>query len=112
MAMQLKFTPDTLPILNDERYGHPVPIVQRRMEALWLKSHHLPHSQIASLVGVCENTVRDCFGLYREGGMGGLKTVRFHRPGSELDAQPPHWKPISRDTRPQRLKRHNMILKP
>ncbi len=27
------------------------------MEALWLKSHDLPHSQIAKLVGVCENTM-------------------------------------------------------
>jgi len=86
MTMQLKFTPDTLSILNDERYSHPVPIVQRRMEALWLKSHNLPHSQIAALVGVCENTLRDYFELYQEGGIEGLKTVRFHRPGSELDA--------------------------
>ncbi len=75
MTMQLKFTPDTLAILNDERYSHPAPIVQRRVEALWLKSHHLPHSQIASLVGVCENTLRDCFELYWEGGIEGLKTV-------------------------------------
>jgi len=49
MTMQLKFTPDTLAILNDERYSHPVPVVQRRVEALWLKSHHLPDSQIAAL---------------------------------------------------------------
>lgn len=66
MTMQLNFTPDILSIFNDERYSHPVPIVQRRMEALWLKNHHLPHSQIASLVGVCENTLRDYFELYQK----------------------------------------------
>ncbi len=65
MTLHLEFTPETLTVLNDERYHHPVPLVQRRMEALWLKSHHLPHAQIAQLVGVCENTLRDYFKLYQ-----------------------------------------------
>ena len=69
MTIQLEFSRDTLSILNDERYSHPMPIVQRRMEALWLKSHNLPHAQIAKPVGVCENTLRDYFKLYQEGGV-------------------------------------------
>ena len=80
MTIQLEFSRDTLSILNDERYSHPMPIVQRRMEALWLKSHNLPHAQIAKLVGVCENTLRDYFKLYQEGGVENLRTVHFHRP--------------------------------
>ena len=47
MTMQLEFTPEILEVLNYERYRHPIPLVQRRMEALWLKSHGLPHGQIA-----------------------------------------------------------------
>ena len=47
MTMQLEFTPAILGELNYERYRHPIPLVQRRMEALWLKSHGLPHGQIA-----------------------------------------------------------------
>lgn len=86
MTMRLEFTPDTLVILNDERYRHPFPIVQRRMEALWLKSHNLPHAQIAKLVGVCENTLRDYFELYQQGGVDKLRTVHFNRPQSELAA--------------------------
>jgi transposase len=73
-------------ILNDERYSHPVPLVQRRMEALWLKSHGLPHAQIAKLVGICENTLRNYFELYREGGVEKLRTVHFNRPQSVLNA--------------------------
>jgi transposase len=84
--MKLEFTPDTLSILNDERYSHPVPLVQRRMEALWLKSHGLPHAQIAKLVGICENTLRNYFELYREGGVEKLRTVHFNRPQSVLNA--------------------------
>jgi len=84
MTMRLKFTPEVIAILNDERYSYPVPLVQRRMEALWLKSHDLPHAQIAQLVGVCDNTLRDYFQLYQDGGIDGLKTVRFYRPQSDL----------------------------
>lgn len=54
------------------------------MEALWLKSHNLPHAQIAQLVGICVNTLRDYFQLYLDNGVDGLRTVRFHRPQSEL----------------------------
>jgi hypothetical protein len=47
MTLQLEFSPEVLEELNSERYRHPLPLVQRRMEALWLKSHGLPHGQIA-----------------------------------------------------------------
>jgi len=49
MTLQLEFTPEILDELNYERYRHLLPLVQRRMEALWLKSHGLPHGQIAQL---------------------------------------------------------------
>lgn len=67
--MHLEFTPQRLEELNYERYRHPLPMVQRRMEALWLKSHGLPHGQIAQLVNITENTLRDDFQLYVEGGV-------------------------------------------
>jgi len=85
MTLQLTFTPEIQDVLNYERYHHPVPLVQRRMEALWLKSHGLPHAQIAELVGVSENTVRDYFGLYAAGGVEKLKELNWYQPGSVLD---------------------------
>jgi hypothetical protein len=75
MTMQVEIPASIQDALNSERYHHPVPLVQRRMEALWLKSHGLPHGQIAQLVGITENTLRDYFQLYREGGAEGLKAV-------------------------------------
>jgi transposase len=84
MTLQLEFTPEILAVLREERYSHPVPLVQRRMEALWLKSHGLSHEQIARLVGITENTLRDYFQLYVEGGLEKLKEVRFYRPESDL----------------------------
>lgn len=84
MTKQLEFTPEIQATLNDERYHHPVPLVQRRMEVLWLKSHGLAHQQIAKLAGVSENTLREYFRLYEEGGLEKLQEVKFYRPDSEL----------------------------
>ena len=86
MTIQLEFTPEIQESLNYERYHHPVPLVQRRMEVLWLKSHNLPHALIATLAGVSENTMREYFRLYAEGGLEKLKEVNFYRPESELQA--------------------------
>lgn len=85
MTKQLDFTPEIQKVLNYERYHHPVPLVQRRMEVLWLKSHGLPHELIAKLAGISENTMREYFQLYEEGGTEKLKEVNFCRPESELN---------------------------
>jgi transposase len=51
-----------------------------------LKSHGLPHGQIAQLVGITENTLRDYCQLYRDGGVEGLKAVALQGPVSALEA--------------------------
>ena len=84
MTIQLEFTPEIQETLNYERYRQPVPLVQRRMEVLGLKSHGLPHEQIARLGGITENTMREYFRLYAEGGVEKLKEVNFYRPQGEL----------------------------
>ena len=84
MTIRLEFTAEIQAALNYERYHHPVPLVQRRMEVLWLKSHGLAHELIAKLANVSENTMRDYFRLYEAGGIERLKEVNFYRPQSEL----------------------------
>jgi transposase len=86
MSTQIEFTPEQRETLNYERYHHPVPLVQRRMEVLWLKSHGLPHALIAQLAGVSENTLRADFELFITGGIEKLKEVHFYRPESKLVA--------------------------
>ena len=68
MTTQLTFTPEIIDALNYERFHHPVPLVQRRMEVLWLKSHGRPHAQIAQLSASSETTLGEYFQLYLEGG--------------------------------------------
>jgi hypothetical protein len=77
MTIQIEFTPETLGILKKERHTHPVPLVRRRLQALWLKSRGLPNHKIAVLVGVYERTLRDYFQLYNQNGVEGLKNLYF-----------------------------------
>jgi len=86
--MQLEFPPENLKELYYHRYHHLAPLVQRRMEALWLKAHarSVPHAQIAELVGVTENTLREYFELYQQGGLEKLKELNYYRPQSQLTA--------------------------
>lgn len=84
MTRQLEFTPASQETLNSERYHHPLPRVQRRLEALWLKSPGLPPGQSAQLVGLTENTLRDDFHLYPDGGVEKLKAGVVQRPESAL----------------------------
>ena len=54
----ITFTADDRKALAHDRYHHPDPRVQRKMEVLWLKSHDLPHDRIATLAGVSRRTVQ------------------------------------------------------
>ncbi|HEY8218822.1 MAG TPA: helix-turn-helix domain-containing protein [Methylobacter sp.] len=77
MTTHIEFTSETLGILKKERYAHPVPLVRRRLQALWLKSRGLSNRKIALLVGICETTLRDYFQLYQQSGVEGLKNLYF-----------------------------------
>lgn len=83
---RLTFSEEDIKELDYQRYHHPHPRVQRKMEALLLKAKGLPHQQIASCVGVCENTMRSYFQQYQSGGIEALTRLEFRRPSSELEA--------------------------
>lgn len=84
MTIQLNLTSEILKEVHYHRYNHPAPLVQRRMEAIWLKGHGLGHGQIAELVGVTENTIRDYFVLYQQGGVEKLKELNYSGSESKL----------------------------
>lgn len=104
MTIQLELTEETLKEIHYHRYNHPSPLVQRRMEALWLKGHSLPHAQIAELVGVTENTIRDYFELYEEGGIEKLKELNYYVPESKLNAHVTSLEVHFRDNPPASIK--------
>ena len=87
--ISIEFTESERQALHYERFHHPHPRVQRKMETVWLKSHQLPHHKIAELGGISENTVRSYLREYQLGGIEALKQVNFYRPQSELMSHVP-----------------------
>lgn len=82
--MHLEFSEADIQAIKHERFKHPDPKVQRRMEVLLLKANRLPHHQIQSISGVSGNTMRAYFKIFQEGGIEKLKEINSHRPESEL----------------------------
>jgi transposase len=85
--IRITFTPEHLERLRYERFHHPHPRVQQKMEALLLKSQGLAHQEICRIVGITGNTLRAYLREFMAGGVEGLKQLRFTGARGELAAQ-------------------------
>jgi transposase len=71
------FSPEVLDRIRHERYHHPHPRVQQRMDILWFKSRGFTHADIADLAGVSRQTVQRCLDDYLAGGLERVCTLRW-----------------------------------
>ena len=81
---RLTFSEEDQQALHQERFEHPHPRVQQRMEVLWLISHGLVYPEVARLAGVSEATVDRYVATYRQGGLEALREFNWVKPTSEL----------------------------
>jgi transposase len=81
---RLTFTEEEQQALHQERFEHPHPRVQQRMEVLWLISQGIEYSPAARLAGVSEATVDRYVALYRQGGLAALRELKWGSGASEL----------------------------
>ena len=77
--IQIAFTEAQIAALEYQRYRHPSPLVQKRMEVVYLKSQGLPHKEIARLCRISRQTLVTILHLYQQEGIERLK--RFHFAG-------------------------------
>ena len=80
----ITFSADDRRALAHDRYHHPDPRVQRKLEVLWLKSHGLGHDAIAASADVSRRTVQRYIEDYLEGGLSRLRRGRGHQPQNAL----------------------------
>ena len=67
--IQLEFSEAEIAALDYERYQHPHPQVQRKMEVLYLKSKGLQHQEILRMSGIrSQTTLAKYFRQCQEGG--------------------------------------------
>jgi transposase len=84
--MQIEFSAQERQALDHERYHHPHPRVQRKMEVVWLKSLGKEAPEISQIANVSITTVYRYLASYRAGGLEKLKELTFYRPQSDLAA--------------------------
>lgn len=97
---RLTFTEEEKDALRRERFEHPHPRVQLRMEVLWLISLGETYSNTARLAGVSDPTVDRYVAVYRKHGIEGLKQFDWKPPTSELAAHQTSIEAMFRDNPP------------
>ena len=80
----LTFTPEEQQALHKERFEHPHPRVQQRMEVLWLISQGIVYKVAARLAGVSDAAVDRYVAAYRHGGLETLRELKWGSGTSKL----------------------------
>ncbi|MTJ29623.1 hypothetical protein FJR37_07520 [Aphanizomenon sp. UHCC 0183] len=71
--------------LHYERYHHPHPLVQKKMEVLYLKSQGIKHKEICSLCQISKTMLTIYIKQYQLGGVEELKKIKYKGRPSELN---------------------------
>lgn len=87
MTKQFEFSAEIVEEINYQRCNHLAPLVQRCMDAIRLKAYGMLYiyKEFAELIGLAENTLRDYFELYEQGGIKKLKEIHYYQPESEKE---------------------------
>ena len=81
------FSQADLQMIACERYHHPDPRVQRKMEVLWLLHHHETHERAALLAGVSRSSVQRYLTDFLAGGLDLIRRCPHAGSVSPLDEQ-------------------------
>ena len=83
------FSEAVLAEIRHDRYHHPHPRVQRKMEVLWLKSQGLTHAEIARLADVAPRSVQRYLDDFEHGGLDRVRRLNWRGQACELDEHQP-----------------------
>lgn len=81
----IQFSKDEIKTLKDERYRHPHPRIQEKMEALYLKSMGVAHGEICRLCDISRPTLAKFLHSYQVGGIEGLRQWEYAGQASKLN---------------------------
>jgi transposase len=83
--LNIDFLPEDILSLHYERYNHPHPLVQKKMEVLYLKSQGIKHKEICRLCQITKTTLTTYIRQYQLGGVEELKKIEYKGKPSELN---------------------------
>lgn len=84
--IQVSISATDMEVLQEERYTHPHPRVQRKLHALYWVGLGLPRHVVARMVGVSEGTLRNDLHAYEQGGLEALRPCNPHPTSAALHA--------------------------
>jgi hypothetical protein len=64
------FSKEVVAEIRHDRYHHPHPRVQRKLEVLWLRSQGLTHAEIAAFADVSPRSVQHYLDQFEQEGLG------------------------------------------
>ncbi|MFT4553820.1 MAG: transposase [Chlamydiales bacterium] len=83
--IQLKLSEEEMTELNNGRYEHPDPTIQKRLNALYTKGLGYPHKEICRLVGIGSTALTGIFKQYQSGGLAAVSRIQRYSPTSKLN---------------------------
>ena len=83
------FSSEVVAEICHDRYHHPHPRVQRKMEVLWLKSRGLTHAMIADLADVSPRSVQRYLDEFADGGLERVRHLGWRGKTCSLDEHLP-----------------------
>jgi transposase len=106
----ITFSEADVAALGQERYQHPDPRVQRKMEVLWLKHHGFSHERIAALAGVSRSSVQRVLSDYLAGGLAQIRRHRHKGSVSQLEAHAGSLEEHFRQQPPRSVKEAQQVI--
>jgi transposase len=111
---EITFSEAEVQAIAQERYTHPDPRVQQRMEILWLKHHagkyKLTHEDIAILSGRSRSKVQRTLSAFVEGGLEQIRQVGVKEGHSELDDHRDSLEELLKKTPPRSVKHAQHLI--
>src|SRR5262245_51010091 len=101
---RIAFTDDDLSAIACDRYCHPEPFVQRKLEVLWLKSQGLAHPVLPRLPGASRASVQRYLRALRTGGLDAIRRYPWKGTRSALDGHRASLEAYFREPPPRTVK--------
>jgi transposase len=86
---EFTFSQEVVTEIRHDRYHHPHPRIQRKMEVLWLKSRGLTHAEIAEFADVSPRSVQRYLDEFMHGGLERVRQLNWRGKACELDEHQP-----------------------
>jgi transposase len=107
---RITFSANDITAIAFERYHHPEPFVQRKLEVLWLKHQGQTHDDIARLAGVSRSSVQRWLAEFRRGGLAAIRRYPWKGRRGVLDNHRPALEDYFRQHPPRSVKEAQQVI--